>query len=125
MRIAFTAHAIDRASQRLLDHWTRECADRKPGLYSWLERLAREGMQSAIIPPKDGELKVITRLCCFTGHLSQNRNRAFERGRLFTVVTIVDEAGTKRRGNGARLVRTCSLCGGQDCDCRDLVRVAV
>lgn len=46
--IEITAHAIDRASQRLLDIWQRERKDAE-GLHSWLARISADAIERALV----------------------------------------------------------------------------
>jgi hypothetical protein len=38
--VVMTKHAVDRASQRLLSIWAKECPRLDPGLYTWLQHIA-------------------------------------------------------------------------------------
>ena len=45
--IEISAHAVDRASQRVLDIWKSTRKDENEGLYTWLSRMASEALDSA------------------------------------------------------------------------------
>ncbi len=49
LQVWITPHAVDRASQRLLETWLQECPERSPGLMTWLEHRTGEAMKSSIL----------------------------------------------------------------------------
>lgn len=53
MQVELTAHAVDRASQQLLDDWRETRVDETEGLYSWLARIAQEAFDKTGRLPRD------------------------------------------------------------------------
>ena len=109
MRIWITPHAVDRASQRLLEHWLKECPDRNPGLMTWLQRRVEEALRTTIV--RRGR------------HLHmQQRGLSFEcnekHGTLF-VKTVVDGNDPSRpRATAAKDPHRCRVCEEIKAECQ-------
>ena len=108
MEVRATIHAIDRASQRMLDWWLAECPDRKPGLQTWLmgkvEEAARRGGW------KDGTLML-------TPHFSVGTKLVGTRLIVTTVITNAIHGGNHSKGE-KKTTRLCRTCGDPVAECQ-------
>ena len=113
MLVRFSFHCIDRASQRLLEPWLRECPDRKPGLVTWLGGHVAEHLRTRTIPGTGERMILETPLAWFAGSVQRTHGD----GIAFVVATVTEGRPCKQSGVGTRAPRECPICRETDCDC--------